>query len=51
MSEVVDELIELTNELKLRLWADEYYERGYPIVRLLGDLGIELYKKLSGGEE
>ena len=32
--------LDMQHQLQNRLWAGEYYHRGFPIVRLLADLAI-----------
>lgn len=47
----IDDLIEQQQALQTKLWSDQYYEQGMPIVRLLGDLTVSIYRKLSDVSE
>lgn len=43
----MSERFDMEEQLKLKLWAGEYYSEGRPIVRLLSELAISAFK----GEE
>lgn len=45
-----DDMLDMKHQLELKLWAGEYYEQGQPIVRLLGELGIAIFRSATSKE-